>query len=252
MRLLNHLTNALILACCCLSSWALAAPLPPYPFVTTSGKAEVWLAPDLGELQFDIVAQNSDAAAGLAMVNTVSDQLTALFLAHGVAASDIEAYDFGKKTVPIHQKDDGDPPFASIITRHVRLPVRDLAQWPALMAALLGHDNIESLRGAFDRSDRSKIEGQLAVQAARNARQSATELALAFGRKPGPAMAVSKGSLERLGAPFGFGPDPSAPANGAARASSGAPTAPDASAPSYAMPHALLLTQSVNAVFKLQ
>jgi uncharacterized protein YggE len=223
-----------------------ASPLPPYPFVTTGGKAEAWLKPDLGELQFDIVAQNTDPAAGLAVVSAAADELTALFVAHGVAEADIEAFDLGKKIIPVHQKQDGDPPFATIITRHMRVPVRDLAQWPALLGAVLGHDNIDNLRGAFDRSDREQLESQLALEAARNARQSAAQMAQAFGRKAGPVMAVSKGSMERVGAPFGFGP---AAATGAAASR---PDAPERGATNYAVPHALLLTQSVSAVFKLQ
>ena len=247
----KHLTTrllragALLIAC---AGSAGAVPLPPYPFVTASGKAETWLAPDLGELQFDIVVQNNEAAAALAIVNAVSTELTASFVAHGVADTDIEAFDLGKKTIPVNQKQAGDPPFATIVTRHMRVPVRDLAQWPALIGALLGHENLDNLHGAFDRSDRDRIESQLAVDAARNARQSATNLALAFGRKLGPVMAISSGSLVRLGAPFGFAPEA---ASGAA-ARTGAAPPPEPATPTYAVPHALLLTQSVNTVFKLQ
>ena len=41
---------------------ALASPLPEYLFVTADGKAEVWLAPDLGELGFDVLIMNADPA----------------------------------------------------------------------------------------------------------------------------------------------------------------------------------------------
>ncbi|WEF32626.1 hypothetical protein [Pseudoduganella chitinolytica] len=42
---------------------AQAAELPAYPLVSTAGKAQAWLAPDLGELRFETGTQHTSAAA---------------------------------------------------------------------------------------------------------------------------------------------------------------------------------------------
>ena len=41
-----------------------------------------------------------------------------------------------------------------MLTRHFRIQVRNLAEWPALIGALLTHRNVEALSINFDRTDR--------------------------------------------------------------------------------------------------
>ncbi|MES2298501.1 MAG: SIMPL domain-containing protein [Pseudomonadota bacterium] len=235
----KKIISACALALCC--ALAQASPLPAYPFVTASGKADLWLAPDVGEIQFEVNVQDvsSEQAAGVAA--RMSDELIAVFTQLGIAPEDIAAFDVKKKSLELsHPARDGSP-LSYVIGRHFQLRVRDLAQWPALIAALLARNNIDSISVAFDRIDRAAIDQRLAGEAANKARAFGSGLADAFGRRLGPVMAISTGQFEHVGLPFGF-------ASKAPARSGGAPTDPA----NYAVPVAIPFIQTVNAVFKLK
>lgn len=238
---------ALSLLLCQTLGGAQASPLPDYPFVTADGSADIWLAPDIGQLQFEVVAQQRDTAQALARVEELSGALLALFAEGGVAAADIEAADLSKKTVALSARDDaGDPAQAYIVTRHFLVRVRDLQTWPGFIGALLGRDNVDNVSVAFDRVDRDQVNSRLVLEAAQNARLGAAELAQAFGRKPGPAVAITRGALDKVGARFGFGPT---------EGRAGAPPAPPPPAPgtlSYSVPSSIKFAQAVHAVFRLK
>ncbi|WP_317204781.1 SIMPL domain-containing protein [Janthinobacterium sp.] len=237
---------ALALALLCVPAAAPASPLPDYPFVSASGKAELWLAPDIGELQFEVVIQHSDSEQALAQLNALSETLTTLFSEAGVAGADIGAADLGKKSVALSAKEDGGAPdaaYAYILTRHFSVRVRDLKAWPGFIGALLGRDHVDNVGVAFDRIDRDQVNDRLLQEAAQNARHTAADLALAFGRKPGAAVAIARTPLDKLGGAFGFG---------AVDGPGAAATPPAPGALNYAVPSAIKFTQAVHAVFKLK
>jgi len=235
----------------CLSMYCLvsqASPLPDYPFVTASGKAEVWMAPDIGEFQFDVVAEHADAAQALATMEHISSDLGGMWSQRGIEPGDIEAFDLSKKTLPLNQARDGDPATAQVIARHFKVRVRQLASWPELLAAVLGRDGIDNLRVAFDRSDRQQIDAKLTFAAARDARDNAGALAAAFDRKPGAVVAISQAPFDRLGVPFGFGALDGRGKNTTPLTEAQPPADPLA----LAVPAAIAFTQAVSAVFRLK
>ena len=235
---------ALSLLLCQIPGKAQASPLPDYPFVTADGSADIWLAPDIGQLQFEVVAQQRETARALAQVDELSGALVALFTEGGVAAADIEASDLGKKSIALSAKDDaGEAAQAYIITRHFLVRVRDLRAWPGFIGALLGRDKVDNVSVAFDRVDREQVNSRLVLEAAQNARLGALELAQAFGRKPGPAVAITRGALDKMGARFGFGP---------AEGRAGAPPPPAPGTLSYSVPGSIKFAQAVHAVFRLK
>lgn len=239
----NAILRALLLSLSLFCLASQASPLPDYPFVTASGKADIWMAPDIGEFQFDVVAQHADAAQALTAMGKISAELGAMWSQRGIDAADIEAFDLSQKTLPLNQAKEADPRLAYVVARHFKVRVHDLAQWPDLLAAVLGRDGIDNLRVAFDRSDREQIEAKLTLAAAGNARDNAVALATAFGRKPGAAVAISQAPFDRLGAPFGFG---------ASDARTKDATSAPADALIQAVPAAIPFTQAVNAVFRLK
>jgi uncharacterized protein YggE len=234
---------ALSLCLFCHQAASHASPLPDYPFVSASGSAEIWLAPDIGELQFDVVAQHRGAEQALAQMAEASAALNAMFGEGGVAAADIDAFDLAKKTVSLSEQASAEPDLAHIITRHYAVRVRNLAAWPGFVAALLERNSVERVGVAFDRLDRDQVNGRLVQEAAQNARHGAADLAQAFGRKPAAAVAISRTPLDKLGGAFGF-------AAAAAAAPRAAPPAPGVAG--HAVPAAIRYAQTVHAVFKLK
>ena len=231
---------ASLLACV---SLAHASPLPEYPFVKSEGKAEIWLAPDIGEINFDLVVQDESSAKATTHLEQISTELLGIFSAHAVVAADIEASDLSKKPVELSTQKAGQITFAFALKRHFRIQVRDLTQWPEIIDALLARDAIESLSVGFDRTDREQVEGKLVAEAGASARKQGSELALAFGRHLGPAMAISQAGVDKIGAPFGL--------NAASAQEKRSPTPPAPGTISDVVPVVIPFAQAVHAIFKL-
>ena len=230
----------------CAALGAQASPLPEYPFVTASGKAQVWLAPDIGELQFDLGAQSPSSEDAAAELEALATTVLAALAERGIPEADIECFDLAKKTTQLSR------PTASGITqtyslaRHFRVQVRDLAQWQPLVASLVGLDHVENMSVSFDRTDRDRVNTKLMAEAAQDAHGNGALLAESFGRKLGPVQAITRAPLDKLAAPFGL-QESAAPA--------GVRTATPPAAAStarYAVPLNLAFTQAVHAVFRLK
>ena len=236
------MTRFSIALCLLCAGLAQASPLPDYPFVSASGKAQTWLRPDIGELQFNTAAEHTNTEVAAARLNEASTSVLQMLAEHGVRDTDIESFDLTKKTVELSRPASDGATRAYLMERHFRVHVRDLEQWPQIVAALMAQDRLEALSVSFDRSDHDQIDQKLLAEAAEDARGKGALLAVAFGRHLGAAAAIAKGALDRIGAPFGL--DSAAPAPLAlARPPDG---------PNYAVPGAIPFAQAVNVIFKLR
>ena len=224
-----------------LGASAQAADLPSYPFVSTTGKAQAWLPPDLGELQFETDAQQTTAEGARAALDALSATVTDLLTEHGIVDADVDSADLAKKSVALSTPAADGASTAYLLTRHFRVQVRDLARWPGLIAALLATEHVDNLGVSFDRSDSDQLNRDLMTQAAQDARANGTLLARSFGRKLGPATAIARAPLDKLSAPF------IAQTGGGAEAPPRTPATPN-----YAVPPSIPFAQSVTAMFRLQ
>ncbi|HEY0588720.1 MAG TPA: SIMPL domain-containing protein [Pseudoduganella sp.] len=210
--------------------------LPSHPFVSTSGKAQLWMRPDIGEVKFEAGAQDASAEAAAAQLQELSASAMKLLADHGVQDTDIESYEVEKKTVPVNE---GQAPAYSM-GRLFHARVRDLAQWPGLIARLVEMAHITGVSSTFDRTDGDDINTQLMAAAADDARNKGNSLAKAFGRKLGPVVAIARGPLAQVGAPFleqqaGREPRGTSPQSG-----------------NYSVPDSIAYSQTVNAIFALK
>jgi uncharacterized protein YggE len=217
-----------------------AADLPAHPFVSTAGKAQQWVAPDIAALYFETGAQDASADQASNALGELSTAIAALLAEHGVADGDIDGSELAKKTVTLSKPAADGGTSAYLLTRHYRVQVRDLARLPDLVAALLARDHVDSLTASFDRTDKDSIDRELMGQAAADARANGTLLAEAFGRRLGPAVAIARAPLDKMG------PALLAPPG------AGTPSLPQAQGiKPFSVPAALPFAQSVTAVFKL-
>ncbi len=224
-----------------LAAPAAAADLPSQPFVSTGGKAQAWLPPDIGELQFETGAQHTNAETAAATLDELSTAIGALLAEYGIAPDDIDSAELTKKTVALSTPGPDGADRAYSLGRHFRVQVRDLARWPDLVAALLARDHVDSLGVSFDRTDSDEVNRDLMTQAAGDARSNGALLAKSFGRQLGPAIAIARGPLDKIGPALLGGAGGGKPA---------VPRSPSTS--SYAVPTAIPFGQSVTAVFRLK
>ena len=236
MKLSTAIAALSLCAAAACGAQASASPLPSHPFVSTSGKAQLWMRPDIGEVKFETGTQHASAETAAGQLQELSAGVMQLLADHGVQEADIESYEVEKKAVPVH----GQEQPAYSIGRLFHARVRDLAQWPDLVARLVEMEHVTNVSSSFDRTDSDAINTQLMEAAASDARTKGSTLAKAFGRKLGPAVAVARGPLDKVGAPF-IEQQPGREARG---------TAPQTG--KYSVPDSIPYSQTVNAIFILK
>lgn len=191
-----------ILSALALAPFAVSASqLPDYPFIHVSGTASLYMIPDIGALDFEVVASDADPGAARAVVETRVAEVRALAEAQGLAVDDVEVRDVHQD---IHKGESGAAVPVYDLKCVVHLNVRDLSKWGAIAGGLAGKPNLDAFATAFDASDRQKVEAELSAKAIRDARRRAEAIAAGFGRKLGPVAAVSAGSLKNLGNAMGL------------------------------------------------
>lgn len=170
-----------------------AAELPAYPFIHVSGSNELRVQPNLGQVDFEIAAFNADAARALQVVEGRVAEIRAVMGAAGIGADDLEIRD------PRKDVKKGDPAVVAYEIRcGVKIIVRDLAQWKAVVGPLLAMQNLDGFMTGFDTTERAKVEAALMHEAIQTARRKGETIAAGFGRKLGPVSGVSVGELKNL------------------------------------------------------
>lgn len=183
---------------------ALAAPIPDYPFVHVSGSAYVAVVPDIGSLDFEIMAVDADPAAGRAVLEDRVAEVRALMRQLSLNPDDAAVREVRQSM----RKGDGaegaahGPLYELRCDMHVN--VANLSAWRDLAGALLGKPNLDGFAASFDRSDMEKINDDLMVEAIRDARRRADVMAGGFGRRVGGVMAATPDALKNLSTSMGL------------------------------------------------
>jgi uncharacterized protein YggE len=198
---ISRLRNA-VLVLLLAAGAAHASPVPGYPFVHVTGSAFEAVAPDIGSLDFEIVAVDADPAAARAVLETRVGEMRALMQQLGMEADDAAVREVRQSI----RKDDRTAAGAPLyeLRCDVHINVRNLANWAPLAGGLLGKPNLDGFASAFDRSDMGSINDELMTQAIRDARRQADVMAAAFGRRVGAVMAATPDGLKNLGTAMGL------------------------------------------------
>jgi uncharacterized protein YggE len=178
-----------------------ASQLPDYPFIHVTGGASTYVLPDIGTIDFEIIAADADPAAARSVVETRVGEIRALVEAQGLSADDLEVRDV-RQELRKNQAHETPPVYEVRCTVHLK--VRELTKWTGLAGGLLGMQNLDGFATAFDTTEHDKVETNLSGVAIRDAQRKAEALAAGFGRKLGPVSAVTPGSLKNLANAMGL------------------------------------------------
>ncbi|TFW33113.1 SIMPL domain-containing protein [Massilia horti] len=190
---------ALLMALALVSTTGSASQLPDYPFIHATGNALIFAMPDIGEIDFEIVATDADPAVARAVVEERVAEVRTLVEEQGLPVDDVAVRDVRQE---LHKSDSPTPLYD--VKCVVHLNVRDLSKWRAIAGGLVGKPNLGGFSTAFDSSERDKIEADLITQAIRDARRKGQVMAEGFGRKLGPVAGVTPGQLKNLGSVMGL------------------------------------------------
>jgi uncharacterized protein len=239
-----HLRNAVLIVLLATGA-AHASPVPDYPFVHVTGSAFQAVVPDIGSLDFEIVAQDADPAAARAVLETRVGEVRALMQQLGMDPEDAVVREVRQGIRKDERAPNGAPSYELRCDVHIN--VRNLAGWAPLAGALLGKPNLDGFASAFDRSDMEKINDELVTQAIQDARRQADVMAAGFGRRVGGVMAATPDGLKNLGAAMGLERDDFRRPHGMDKA-----RAPDVDREQLLAVPALRLRQPVDVIFRLE
>lgn len=179
---------------------AAASPLPSYPFVHVSAEASAYRVPDIGAIDFEILAADADPELAGGTVQTRLAEIRALLEGQGVSLDDLETRDVRKelrKGVPVET-----PVYE--VRCSVRVNMRDLSKWRAVVGPLLGMPNLNSFATSFDTTQRAQLEAELMSEALLDARRRAELIAKGARRKLGAVTAVTPGGVKNVGYTIGL------------------------------------------------
>ena len=195
--MLKQTVSAFLLALACCT--AQASQLPDYPFIHVTGSASGYFMPDIGEIDFEVIAFDGDPEQARTLVETRVAEIRTLVERFGVAAEDLEVRDVRRY---IRKGSEAAPIYDTKCTVHIN--VRVLASWGNIVGGLLSMPNLDSFASTFGSVDRKAIEAKLFSEALADARRKGEGMAAAMGHKLGPVTAMSTGSLKNLGNAMGL------------------------------------------------
>jgi uncharacterized protein YggE len=183
-----------------LAPLANASQLPEYPFIHVNGSARTYAIPDIGEIDFQVVAADADPAVARATVEARLVEIRALLEEQGLEADAADARDLRQD---IRKGGDAAAPVYEIrCTVHLR--ISDLTKWGAIAGGLAAKPNLDGFYTEFGSTERDKIEADLTAKAILDARHRAEAMAASFGRKLGPVTGVTPAALKNLTGAMGL------------------------------------------------
>jgi uncharacterized protein YggE len=175
---------------------ASASQLPDYPFIHASGNGVVYVAPDVGEIDFEISAHQADPEAARQVVEARIAEVRALVAALALPEADVQIRDVRKDMRK------GETAQAGVIEYDIKcgvhIKVADISKWKALVSPLINMANVDGFMTGFDTSKREQFEAELTGEAIKSARRKAEAMAAGLGRKLGPVSGVSSGDLKNV------------------------------------------------------
>jgi uncharacterized protein YggE len=181
---------------------ACADALPAYSFVHVSGSAFQGMMPDIGALDFEIVATDADPAAARAVLDARLGEVRALMQTLSIDPDDEQMREVRQSVKTEGQAAGAAPVYELRCEIHIN--VRNLGNWPALAGGLLGKPNLDGFASSFDISTAEQVDDQLVSAAIADARRRAAVIAAADGRRVGAMMAVTPGELKNLSTAMGL------------------------------------------------
>ena len=178
--------------------FAVASPLPQYPFVHTAGTAYVTVIPDRGSIDFEVVVAAPVIDAAMATLAERSKAIQAVTSQYNIAVEDVELGDIKRLRTKDGQGEE------LKFTAHIN--VRNLASWAPLVQGLVAIPGLDGFVTEFATSEMEKIVDELTVDALKDAQRRAKVIASGVGRKLGAATGVSTGQIKNLGTSMGLVP----------------------------------------------
>lgn len=196
------LKHALLAGAFALASFtACASQLPDYPFIHAKGSAYVFVMPDMGEIDFDIHAEDASPENVAATLQARIAEMQAMLTGLGAQAAELDVRSVHKN---IAKSEKGEDVYVVKCAGHI--VVHDLNKWRDVLAPLLNQPNIDNLEVTFGTTQRARLMQDLMGSAVKDAQANADAMAGGFGKHAGVITAITSGELKNLTTSIGLVP----------------------------------------------
>ena len=187
------------------ASFAIASPLPDYPFVFANGEVVENLAPTTCKVAYEIKVRDKDSTNALRAVESRSAETLELLFRHGVVKEDILGYEVNKELIRDYEKQDRLEFIGYEVRRQMVFTLRELPKYESIVSVLLKTPDVTEIRTSFDRNDRKEIEARMMAGAVSDAKAKAELMAEGAGQRIMRLRAISQQGFYNLTESFGLG-----------------------------------------------
>ncbi len=170
---------------------ALASPLPSKPHIYVEGSATIEVEPN--EMSFSITIAHTapDVSTAKNNVDSRSIKLIDLCKEIGISVTDIATTTL--RVSPAYTyRNDRRVPDGTTVSRDIDILLRDLSQYPKIIQAFIDSDISQTISTKLLVSEGSKVTDSALEKALVDARQRASKLAAAEGKKLGGIYSISE------------------------------------------------------------
>jgi uncharacterized protein YggE len=164
---------------------------PQMRTITVTGTGMITLTPDIAYVYIGVRTQDASASVAMTKNNTQAQAVIAAIKGYGVADKDIQTTNFSIYPQPVYDDNYNQVGVTYLVDNTVYVTVRDLDKVGELLDASFkaGANTINSI--SFDVADKTEVLSQARLEAVKNARAQADELATASGVTVGDVQTIS-------------------------------------------------------------
>lgn len=186
--------SCLLLLALLIPTYALADDGDSLPLVSTSGKAEVRVVPDLADLWFDVEVRHADLAQARKLQAQRAEKVVQALRAAGVAEADLQTSQVTISPSYIEDRQETANIQFYSVSQTVTCTVQDLKKVPDITAQVLEAGATGSRPAQLRSSEFRKHRDEARLRAVRVAKEKATALATELGAKVGKPHKIAEGA----------------------------------------------------------
>lgn len=186
--------SCLLLLALLIPTYALADDGDSLPLVSTSGKAEVRVVPDLADLWFDVEVRHADLAQARKLQAQRAEKVVQALRAAGVAEADLQTSQVTISPSYIENRQETANIQFYSVSQTVTCTVQDLKKVPDITAQVLEAGATGSRPAQLRSSEFRKHRDEARLRAVRVAKEKATALATELGAKVGKPHKITEGA----------------------------------------------------------
>ena len=189
------------------SGLAHCSPIPEFPFVFTTGRAEKEVPPNTATMTFNLNAFDEASSNAVATVTIRSTEVISFLMNQGFSKSNLVACELSKQEVRETKEYKELKILGYDVSRQFELTFDDLSKYDLVARTLFKMDNVSDIKTEFGRKDRKEIEASLVEEACADAKSNAVAMGRSFGRGVGAVHCISQEGINSIGSHFGLATD---------------------------------------------